>query len=147
MLEQYLSASRILTGARADSLEEAVLLCGGLLTTDGAASEHYPQAMLETVRELGPYAVMAPGVAVPHARPDRGGLFPAVALVFLREPIPFESSNGPVRVIAGFCGVDDESHMALLSALIPLISNRALLESAAAAKTPEEVLLHIKAGL
>lgn len=147
MLDRYLSASRILLKAQARGLEEAVLLCGRLLVEDGSAAPSYPEAMLATVEELGPYAVLAPGVAVPHASPSCGGLRPAAALVFLEQAIPFESHNGPVWVIAGFCGTDDQSHMELLSALVPFISNQQLLRKAAEAATPQDALEMIRTEL
>ena len=147
MLDRYLSASRILLKAQARGLEEAVLLCGGLLVEDGSAAPSYPAAMLATVKELGPYAVLAPGIAVPHASPECGGLRPAVALVFLKQAVPFESHNGPVRVIAGFCGTDSQSHMELLSALVPLISSPELFGQAAEAACPQDALDMIRTGL
>ncbi|MDD2956205.1 MAG: PTS sugar transporter subunit IIA [Oscillospiraceae bacterium] len=138
MKTDYFAPSRILTGAQAADLDEAVRLCGSLLVSDQKAAPGYPAAMLDTMAELGPYAVMAPGVAVPHARPDKGGLAPAAALVFLKTPVPFESPNGPVKIIAGFCGADDDSHMAVLSAVVSLLSDRQRLDRAAQCATPEE---------
>jgi mannitol/fructose-specific phosphotransferase system IIA component (Ntr-type) len=51
---------------------EAVKLSGSLLAVDGIVEERYINAMVEVIKELGPYAVIAPGVAIPHARPEDG---------------------------------------------------------------------------
>ena len=67
MLSKFLSLKRILIDARANSLEDAILLCGNLLVGDGCATCEYPAAMVKTARQLGDAIVMAPQTALPHA--------------------------------------------------------------------------------
>ena len=53
MLSKFLSLKRILIDAKANSLEDAILLCGNLLVGDGCATCEYPAAMVKTARQLG----------------------------------------------------------------------------------------------
>ena len=48
--------------------EEAIREAGNALCRAGACSPQYVQAMIASYRELGPYFVIAPGLALPHAR-------------------------------------------------------------------------------
>ena len=52
--------------------EEAIREAGNALCRAGACSPQYVQAMVDSYRELGPYFVIAPGLALPHARPEQG---------------------------------------------------------------------------
>lgn len=45
---------------------------GELLEKSGAIEPRYIDAMINTVKEIGPYIVIAPGIAMPHARPEAG---------------------------------------------------------------------------
>ena len=55
----------------ANSPEEAIREAGNALCRAGACSPQYVQAMVDSYRELGPYFVIAPGLALPHARPEQ----------------------------------------------------------------------------
>ena len=50
----------------ANSPEEAIREAGNALCRAGACSPQYVQAMVDSYRELGPYFVIAPGLALPH---------------------------------------------------------------------------------
>lgn len=138
MLADYFSRDRIQIGAAAGSIEEAVLLAGGLLTAGGCAGPDYPKAMVQTVRELGDAAVMAPHTLLPHAAFSLGGLRPAAAAVRLARPLDFGGPNGPVRLILGFCGSDGDTHMQVLSALAAFLSRPESVPALLGAATAED---------
>lgn len=41
---------------------------------NGCIKESYIDAMVNTVKNMGPYIVIAPGIAMPHAAPEDGVL-------------------------------------------------------------------------
>ncbi|MFA9428880.1 PTS sugar transporter subunit IIA [Egicoccus sp. AB-alg2] len=83
-----------------------------------AVSEHYPQRCIEMVEEHGPYIVLAPGIALAHARPEDGALRLAVAATTLTEPVAFgHEDNDPVDLVFAFGSPDRDQHVGLLSAL------------------------------
>jgi PTS system ascorbate-specific IIA component len=56
--------------------------------------------MRRVLQELGPYAVIAPGIALLHARPDDGVLAPCLALITLSRAVEFGSEqNDPVDLV------------------------------------------------
>jgi mannitol operon transcriptional antiterminator len=113
----------------AKNWEEAVKVSGDLLVEAGFVEERYTQAMIDSVKELGPYVVIAPGVALPHARPEDGVYEPCMSLVTLRTPINFgNKNNDPVKIIVSFGTTDDKTHVEALTKLARIIGDPEKLE-------------------
>jgi ascorbate PTS system EIIA or EIIAB component len=71
-----------------------------------------------TVEELGPYMVVAPGVALAHARPEDGALSLGLTVATLSEAVQFgHAENDPVDVVFAFGSPDRDQHVGLLGAL------------------------------
>ncbi|MDR2183163.1 MAG: PTS sugar transporter subunit IIA, partial [Clostridiales bacterium] len=51
----------------AHSWQEAIRVVGRIMLEVGSIKEGYIQAMIDAVEELGPYIVIAPHMAIPHA--------------------------------------------------------------------------------
>ena len=62
----------------AEDPEEAIREAGRLLAEAEAVSPGYVEAGLRNYRERGPYFVLAPHLAIPHARPEDGVEEPAL---------------------------------------------------------------------
>lgn len=88
------------------------------LVAAGAVEERYPQRCIETAEEHGPYMVLAPGLALAHARPDDGVRRLCLAAATLATPVPFgHPDNDPVDLVLAFGSPDDSRHLDLLRAL------------------------------
>lgn len=145
MLEEALESRSVRVAVAAGDWRSAVEISGRTLVEAGAAEERYVGAMLRTVEELGPYAVIAPGVAIPHARPEDGANRVGLSLVVLSEPVEFGSrENDPVDLLFGFSTTDADAHVELLGALADFIENSENLEALRLAQTVEEVLGVVK---
>lgn len=118
MLEKYLTRESIQLKISPVNWEAAVRAGGQLLLDTGKCTSEYIEAMVQTVREMGPYMVLAPGLALAHARPENGVLEIGMSLITLETPVEFGSkANDPVELVFSFCAVDGESHVALLKDL------------------------------
>ena len=107
--------------------------------------EHYGPAMIRTVEELGPYVAVAPGVAIPHARPEDGVLKVGISLAVLQNPVEFGSEeNDPVDLLFGFASPDKDSHVDTIRDLVSFIQNAENLEALRAAETADEALRILK---
>ncbi|WP_158370099.1 PTS sugar transporter subunit IIA [Cellulosimicrobium cellulans] len=96
----------------------AVRLAGDLLVDLGVAGPEYGEACVASVRERGPYIVLAPGLALAHARPEEGATGTGVVLVRLGEPVVFgHPANDPVDLVLAFATPDAEAHLDVLRAL------------------------------
>lgn len=105
-------------GVGAASWEEAVETAAALLVIAGAADPSYPGRCVETVSRNGPYIVVAPGVALAHARPEDGARRVGVSAVVLSSPVSFgHPANDPVDVVFAFASPDKDAHVSLLARL------------------------------
>src|SRR5699024_2042357 len=113
-----IDTSLVLLDADAADAERAIGIAGQLLVAAGRARPSYTDAMMKAFHELGPYVVVAPQIAMPHARPEDGALREGVAVVRLAAPVTFgHPENDPVRVVVPLVGVDADAHIAVLRRL------------------------------
>ena len=85
---------------KAQTWQQAVKKSVDLLIACGCAEACYYDAILNSVKEYGPYFVIAPGIAMPHARPEQGALKIGFSLVTLAQPLNFgNATNDPVDLI------------------------------------------------
>jgi DNA-binding GntR family transcriptional regulator/mannitol/fructose-specific phosphotransferase system IIA component (Ntr-type) len=138
-LAEFLPLVRISINFQADDWMGAVLQAGHLLFSTGAAEEHYGQAMVNTANRLGPYFVVAPGIAVAHALPSEGVLKPALSMLTLNPPLPFgHSENDPVRLLIAIAAVDTSQHVEALKEIADVLSDPVRQKALMAAESPQE---------
>jgi ascorbate PTS system EIIA or EIIAB component len=83
-----------------------------------AVTPGYVDQCVALVEEHGPYIVLAPGIALAHARPEDGVRRLAIAAVTLAAPVEFgHADNDPVDVVFAFGSPDADQHVGLLSQL------------------------------
>lgn len=108
----------IALNATAADWRAAITVAGDLLVEGGFSTGDYTAEMIRAVEELGPYIVIAPGLALAHSRPSPSVLGPGLSLVTLAEPVAFGSlHNDPVTIVVGLCALDHVSHVEQLSTL------------------------------
>jgi PTS system ascorbate-specific IIA component len=102
--------SIVLRAAAAD-WREAVAIGAERLRLAGVVDERYGPAIVRNTLELGPYYLLAPGLAMPHARPSDGVVKNGFALVTLETPVVFGSvDNDPVDILITLAAVDARIH-------------------------------------
>ena len=140
-LREILTPQRVAANVRVSNWEEAVRTAGDILVRTGGAREEYIEAMIGTVKEMGPYIVIAPGIAMPHARPEDGVLEPCMAIITLDPPVEFGNpDNDPVRVVVAFGGVDNKQHVDALREMAQVLSNESNVEALIHAQEAPEIL-------
>jgi len=145
MLENILTEKAIRLKAQATDWQDAVRMGGELLVSAGFAKPSYIEAMIETVKQLGPYSVIAPGIAMPHARPEAGVSKPGLSLVTLANPVEFgNKENDPVDIVVSFCATDNTSHIQMLAELAQLLGSDEAVTAVRNAKEVSEVTQLIK---
>ena len=122
LLNQALAEGSISVRATASNWKQAIELAGEALVRSNSTTPEYTRAMVQAFEELGPYMVIAPGIALAHARPSAAVLGTGLSLITLSEPVLFGSeANDPVRLIIGLAAVDHDSHIDLMAALSELL--------------------------
>lgn len=121
---QLLNEAVVLLNAEAKTAEEAIRLAGDLLVKAGKVRESYVNAMVNGFNEVGPYIVIAPGIAAPHARPEHGVIEKCLSFVRLQEPVKFgHPTNDPVQIICAIGGVDSSGHIEMLQYLASILGD------------------------
>ena len=95
--------------------ESALQTGAQLLIKDGGVEPRYLDAMIKMVKDLGPYVVIAPGLALGHAGPDQGVNRTCFSLVTLKNPVIFGvPENDPVDIVFSFAAPNKEEHIQAL---------------------------------
>lgn len=135
-------------GVHVSDWQSAILATGKLLVRAGAVEDRYVEAMIRVASELGPYIVVAPGVAMPHARPEDGAKRTAISLICLANPIEFgNEDNDPVKTVIGLAAVDHDTHINVMEQLATLLDMPQVVEAIKGAATPEDVQATISEAL
>lgn len=122
VLEQALGQGSIKLQQSCSSWRETFELAGLGLVESSRTTSSYTQEMIQAYEELGPYMVIAPGIALAHGRPSESVLATGLSLVTLSTPVVFGSpSNDPVSLVIGLAALDHDSHIDLMAALSELL--------------------------
>ncbi|MET1051160.1 MAG: PTS sugar transporter subunit IIA [Mycetocola sp.] len=127
-------------GAVASDWRDAIRLAGSALVNSGVTEASYTDRMVEVVDEFGAYIVIAPGLALAHARPGDDVLSEGLSVVTLAEPIAFgHPHNDPVSVVLGLAVTTPESHVTSVADLANVFNDAAAIPAVASATSPDEV--------
>lgn len=140
VLRDFVSPSTTALGCRAVNWEDAIRQAGYLLEEAGDIQAEYTQAMVNMVKNLGPYIVMMPGVALAHARPEGKVMRNSIAAVTFPEGVIFGSkANDPVYLVFALAACTDNEHLDLFRELAGFIENNENVERLIHATTYEEI--------
>jgi len=108
----------------------AITESAGLLVAAGLATSDYVQAVVANFEKLGPYFVVAPGIAIAHAAPSADVLRAGMSLLKLNQPVVSGSkTNDPVSLVFTLCTPDSEQHIEALGDFALLMSDEATVNS------------------
>ena len=140
LLQDLLSEDNVSFHYPAETWEDVIRHGGQLMVDAGFTEPTYTEAMIDVVRDMGPYIVLAPGFAMPHARPEMGAKQVGTALVTLEKPIDFGSpENDPVSVAVFLCAPNKEEHIQLLTDIATLFEDEEFLDAAVNFESIEDV--------
>lgn len=141
MLKEVLTRDLIEVGFEAKDRDAAVREAGRLLVDKGFATEEYVDGMIENVEVNGTYIVIAPGIAMPHARPEKGARGIGFSVVTLATPVVFgHPTNDPVKLVIALCAVDHQTHLKALSELADIITDESKVQQIEDARSADEIV-------
>ncbi len=118
----YFSSRSIETQYKASRWEDAVRRSGELLLADGRIHETYIDGMIEMIKENGAYMLLAPGLCIPHARPESGCIQNGISYLHLHTPVVFPGKeDNPVCLLIALAAQSNQGHLDLLTALFKMI--------------------------
>lgn len=124
VLSELLKENTIQLNVDAKDWCDAITKGGQLLYEDGCIEKCYIEAMIKAMKELGPYIVIAPGIAMPHARPESGTKKVGMSLITLNKGVNFgNNENDPVSIVLCLCAIDHSTHLKALSEIAGLLED------------------------
>ena len=142
-----LTADAVVIHAEAADWRAAVRLAGEALVASGRAGHGYSDEMIRMIEENGPYVVIAPGLALAHARPGPEVLSDGLSVVTLATPVRFgHPHNDPVRVVLGLALTSIDRHLESVAGLANVFNDASAIPALAAAPDAETVVAIMKAA-
>ncbi|WP_373288509.1 PTS sugar transporter subunit IIA [Lentibacillus kapialis] len=134
-MEHVLTEEMIQIKRQVNGWEEAIQSAARPLVEHAYVTDDYVNAMIENVNELGPYIVIAPEIAIAHARPDDHVKKIGLSLLKLDQSINFAENSHYASLVFVLAAVDEEQHLDMLSELANVLNDsgkvKQLKESAA----------------
>lgn len=146
MLGDAIKESYILLGVEADNREDAIRKSAQPLLDDGRITAGYVDAIIEILKEIGPYIVITKHVAMPHAPIEKGALAEAMSIVSLKTPVVFgNEDNDPVKYLFCLSAKDGDGHLALMAELVTLLEDEAFFNLLDQTNDPKKVYDYVLA--
>ncbi|MCI1899936.1 MAG: PTS sugar transporter subunit IIA [Enterobacter sp.] len=140
MLKTWIHDATITLQDSVENWPQALEQCARPLLEMNVITPEYVTAIVEQHHALGPYYVLAPGLAMPHARPEEGAKGLGLSLLKLKQGVSFGAGEfDPVDVIIMLAAPDKHSHIEMISALAELFSSDNDLAELHNAQTLEEI--------
>lgn len=141
MLSELLTADMIQLTDRKMGWEEAIDAAAGPLKKKEKINQSYIEAMINKVKDYGPFIHIGKGVALPHARPEDGVNELGMSLLKVDTPVLLsDDEKHPIQIFICLAAIDNEMHLKALASLTRILSNKEKLETLLNASTKEEIL-------
>ncbi|WP_336803511.1 PTS sugar transporter subunit IIA [Erwinia aphidicola] len=146
-LAQWLNNEKIQYVDNVADWKEALQIAARPLLNEGAIAQSYIDAIIRQKEEIGPYFVIAPHIAMPHARPEEGASQLGLSIVKLGQAVKFYSEeNDPVDAIFMFSAPDSHSHIEMISQLAEVLSDEEIMDKIFNARSQEALKQILLAG-
>ncbi len=141
---EILTKDRIVLEDNVETWEQAIQHASKPLIDQKIIENNYVTSMIESVQEFGPYIVIAPEIAIAHARPDNNVNEVGLSLLKLDDHINFSNDGHYASLIFVLSAVDSNSHLGILQSLAQLLGNKENVEKLLDSKSKEDIINIIK---
>lgn len=145
MLSTLLSEHRIAVVDSVSDWKDAINQVCAPLVKSGDIEPDYQSAIIDTTESLGPYYVLAPMIAMPHARPEQGVNNNALSLLVVRNGVEFHSEeNDPVKLLLLLAAKDSGQHIELITKISEFFCSDEDVLAVTEAKNAQDIIEIIK---
>lgn len=140
MITTWLPVENIQIVDSVSDWKQAIRLSAQPLLAKETITEEYVEAIFKSYQELGPYYVLAPGLAMPHARPEQGAIKNGLSLLHIKQGVSFNADeNDPIYVVIMLCALSGDEHINMITALAEIFSDDERLSALLKASTMETI--------
>jgi mannitol operon transcriptional antiterminator len=141
LLEQILNTQLIQFKDQLKTWEEAIHLAAVPLIDNDSIEQTYVDKIISNTKELGPYYVLGPNIALPHARPEFGVKQMGLSILVMKDPVWFsDKDHHKVQLIIVLAAVNDQSHLEALSELAAVLGDEMKVNQLIHSKSKDEFL-------
>ncbi|GAA4719294.1 PTS sugar transporter subunit IIA [Brevibacillus fulvus] len=138
MLSSYLQGNTTFL-ERVSSWEESIQAAAQPLLEKGFITAQYIEEMIQNVNTNGPYIVIAPGIAMPHARNEGGVIKTGISFLKLQHPVVYPDHK-EVNILFVLAAVDSSEHLELISDLSSLLIDEEIMDKLHHALQEQELI-------
>lgn len=139
MLKELLTEEFIQINLDVNTWEDSIEKASSPLLAREIIKESYIKAMIQSVIDLGPYIVIMPEIAIPHARPEDGANEVGLSFANFTKPVIFPN-NKPVKAMIVLSAKDQNTHLKALAEMTEILGNEEYLEILKSTKNKEEII-------
>lgn len=140
MITTWLPAENIQIVDSVSDWKKAITIAAQPLLVKKAITEDYIKAIFNSHHELGPYYVLAPGLAMPHARPEQGAIKNGLSLLHIKQGVSFDADeNDPIYVVIMLCALSGDEHINMITSLADIFSDDERLQALMNASSMESI--------
>lgn len=144
MLADYLKGN-IHFAKSAATWQDAIRQSAQPLLDKNYITSNYVDAIIENVDTNGPYIIILPEIAIPHARNEYGALKTGITFLLLEEPVLFPGEK-PVKILMALSAESNDGHLELLGELGSILIDEDVVAALKIAKSEVEVVAIIEAA-
>lgn len=126
-----------------DTWQEAIRASCQPLINDGSIENVYVDNVIECVNKYGPYIVLAPDIALPHAQEGGEGVNQnAISFMKVEEPVVFDPENADknARLFFVLASNDHDKHIEMMEKLAAVLLNRNFVDALLGATCNQDLL-------
>lgn len=139
LLDSLKENNSVILKKEAETWEEAIKVCMQPLLDKGTIEQEYVDAIIERTKELGPFYILAPGLAMPHERPEKGVNKDCFSFVTLKEPVTFPDGQ-EVDILIGLAATSTDIHNGeAIPQIVTLFDDEDSFDKIRAAQTNEDI--------
>lgn len=143
MLREFVEKRHVRFAKSAPNWQEALRMSCEPFIEDGTVDPLYAEEIIGSVKENGPYIVLFPGVAMPHAQQTEDLVHgTGISFMKLEEPVSFDEEDPDKQADLFFtlAAADPQQHLRNMKELVNLLECTRLVEELHGAQNEEDLL-------
>ena len=140
MTLEIISSDKVQVLEQVESWREAINIAASPLQEQGYFQQDYIDDMIRSVEKLGPYIVIAPEIAIAHARPNNNVKKIGLSLLKLNQHINFSEEGHYASLVFVLSAIDNEGHLEVLRSLATTLGNQQTVSNLLNAQTSSEII-------
>lgn len=123
-----------------ETWEKAIEIGATPLIKNNKIKFGYVESMIQNIKNMGPYVILIPGVAMPHARPDENVLESSLSLLKINSGVKFSEETENVYLVFCLAAKDSNSHIEIIEQLTEVLGDDEKIANLIEAKTMDELV-------